>query len=259
VRARYGVTVVCVKAAGRGFTHATPDTVLGDGDVVVVAEPPDRVERFAAPSWTDRDRDCGRRATNLVVGAPGSLVGTSTSERRPDAAPPTAAGDPAVNALGLGLLLVAGLLVLIEVAAPGIGLAGALAAAASVIGLALLMGDGPGPDVSAALALPTLVAALAAATVVARRLARGHGEPSLTSGAGAVLGRETTVRATPGHPAQGFVAGAWWALRGTDGPLADGDPVLVVGLDGLVLEVEHLPPPAGPPPALPPDPEQKDP
>jgi trk system potassium uptake protein TrkA len=48
VRARYGVTVVCVKAAGHGFTHATPDTVLGDGDVVVVAGPPDRAERFAA-------------------------------------------------------------------------------------------------------------------------------------------------------------------------------------------------------------------
>jgi membrane-bound ClpP family serine protease len=164
-----------------------------------------------------------------------------------------------VNALGLGLLVVAGLLVLVEVAAPGIGLAGALAAAASVIGMALLVGDRPGPHLNAALAFPTVVATLAAAALVARRLVRDQREPSLTSGPGAVLGREATVRATPGRPAQGFVAGAWWALRGTDGPLADGDPVLVVGIDGLVLEVEHFPSARGPSPAFPPDPEQKDP
>ena len=47
VRARYGVTVVCVKPEGQGFTHATPDTVLAAGDVVVVAGPTDRTERFA--------------------------------------------------------------------------------------------------------------------------------------------------------------------------------------------------------------------
>lgn len=50
VRARYGVTVVCVKAAGWGFTHATPDTVLSDGDVVVVAGPTEPAERFATLS-----------------------------------------------------------------------------------------------------------------------------------------------------------------------------------------------------------------
>ena len=47
VRARYGVTVVCVKPAGEGFTYATADTVLEDGDVLVVAGPGDRCEAFA--------------------------------------------------------------------------------------------------------------------------------------------------------------------------------------------------------------------
>lgn len=47
VRARYGVTVVCVKPKGKGFTYATPDTVLDDGDVVVVAGPTTDAERFA--------------------------------------------------------------------------------------------------------------------------------------------------------------------------------------------------------------------
>lgn len=47
VRARYGVTVVCVKPAGETFTYATPDTVLEDGDVLVVAGPTPKAEAFA--------------------------------------------------------------------------------------------------------------------------------------------------------------------------------------------------------------------
>jgi trk system potassium uptake protein TrkA len=47
VRVRYGVTIVCVKPAGEGFTYATPDTTLTEGDVVVVAGPTKSAERFA--------------------------------------------------------------------------------------------------------------------------------------------------------------------------------------------------------------------
>jgi trk system potassium uptake protein TrkA len=47
VRSKYGVTVVCVKPVGEGFTYATPDTVLEKGAVVVVAGPSDRAEGFA--------------------------------------------------------------------------------------------------------------------------------------------------------------------------------------------------------------------
>jgi membrane-bound serine protease (ClpP class) len=163
-----------------------------------------------------------------------------------------------VNALGLGLLLVGALLVLVEMAAPGLGLAGVSAAVVSVLGVALLVGDGPGPDVSAALAAPVVVAAVVGVALVARRVARAQDEPSVTSGPGAVLARETTVRAAAGQPCQGFVAGAWWTLRSTGAPLADGDQVIVVGIDGLVLEVEHLPPPDGRPADSRPHPEEKD-
>lgn len=48
VRARYGITVVCVKPAGGSFTYATPDTVLCEGDIVVVAGETAAAERFAA-------------------------------------------------------------------------------------------------------------------------------------------------------------------------------------------------------------------
>lgn len=50
VRARYGITVVCVKPRDAGFTYATADTVLEQGDVLVVAGPSDQCEAFARMS-----------------------------------------------------------------------------------------------------------------------------------------------------------------------------------------------------------------
>ena len=47
VRARYGVTVVAIKPREAGFTYATADTVLDEGDVLVVAGPSDSCEAFA--------------------------------------------------------------------------------------------------------------------------------------------------------------------------------------------------------------------
>ena len=47
LRAKYGVTVVCVKPHDSGFTYATADTMLEDGDVLVVAGTSDDCEAFA--------------------------------------------------------------------------------------------------------------------------------------------------------------------------------------------------------------------
>ncbi len=47
VRKRYGITVVCVKPAGGQFTYATADTILCDGDVIVVAGATSAAEKFA--------------------------------------------------------------------------------------------------------------------------------------------------------------------------------------------------------------------
>lgn len=47
VRRRYGITVVCFKPQGGTFTYATPDTVVKDGDVLVVAGETARAERFS--------------------------------------------------------------------------------------------------------------------------------------------------------------------------------------------------------------------
>ena len=48
VRRRFGVSVVCVKRPGGQFDYATPDTVINDGDVLVVAGECKRAEEFAA-------------------------------------------------------------------------------------------------------------------------------------------------------------------------------------------------------------------
>ena len=47
VRKRHGITVVCIKPEGGSFTYATPDTVPGPNDVIVVAGETSKVEEFA--------------------------------------------------------------------------------------------------------------------------------------------------------------------------------------------------------------------
>jgi trk system potassium uptake protein len=47
VRSRHGVTVVCIKPAGGSFTYATPDTVPGPDDLLVVAGETGKVEGFS--------------------------------------------------------------------------------------------------------------------------------------------------------------------------------------------------------------------
>ena len=47
VRARYGLTVVAVKPRDEGFTYATADTTLQEGDVLVVAGASEDCEKFA--------------------------------------------------------------------------------------------------------------------------------------------------------------------------------------------------------------------
>ncbi|MBG0817765.1 TrkA family potassium uptake protein [Planomonospora sp. ID82291] len=47
LRRKYGVTVVCVKSEDEEFTYAGADTVLGYGDVIIIAGRIEDVERFA--------------------------------------------------------------------------------------------------------------------------------------------------------------------------------------------------------------------
>ncbi|MGN6576443.1 MAG: potassium channel family protein [Nocardioides sp.] len=46
-RSKYGITIVGVKRTGEDFTHATPDTVVEEGDLIIVSGARDKVERFS--------------------------------------------------------------------------------------------------------------------------------------------------------------------------------------------------------------------
>lgn len=48
LRSRHHVTVVCVKQPGGRFSYATPETVLNEGDLIVVAAEVDKAQAFAA-------------------------------------------------------------------------------------------------------------------------------------------------------------------------------------------------------------------
>lgn len=47
VRSKYGVTIVGIKATGSDFTYATPETVVNDGDLIIVSGDRRRVEYFS--------------------------------------------------------------------------------------------------------------------------------------------------------------------------------------------------------------------
>ncbi len=47
IRERFGVTVVCIKQQGRGFTYATSETHVNEGDLLVIAGTAEDAERFA--------------------------------------------------------------------------------------------------------------------------------------------------------------------------------------------------------------------
>jgi trk system potassium uptake protein TrkA len=48
LRQRFDVTVVCVKQPGGRFSYATPETVVTEGDLIVVAAQIDKAQAFAA-------------------------------------------------------------------------------------------------------------------------------------------------------------------------------------------------------------------
>jgi trk system potassium uptake protein TrkA len=51
LRNRYGITVVCIKPADKAFTFATPDTLVGPDDILVVAGETPHPEKFAQLAW----------------------------------------------------------------------------------------------------------------------------------------------------------------------------------------------------------------
>jgi membrane-bound serine protease (ClpP class) len=145
-----------------------------------------------------------------------------------------------VNIAGLLLVALAVGLFVAEVFAPGIGVAAAGGAIALVLSGVFLVDDAPGLELSLGVLLPTAIVVGSAVIVAGRLAVRARRAPSATTGAGLFVDKQGEVRFMHGHP-QTHIEGAWWNVRTPDGrPLAPGERVRVLALDGLDLIVEPL-------------------
>lgn len=144
-----------------------------------------------------------------------------------------------VNVVGLALLAVAGVLFVAELYAPGVGVAAVGGTVALMFSGVFLFDEAPGLGVSLAVVAPTALVVGALVVVAGRLVVRSRGAPSAT-GAQAFLDRQVTVAHVHDGRAQTLLEGAWWTLRSRGRPLVEGEAARVVGVDGLVLEVEPL-------------------
>ena len=140
-----------------------------------------------------------------------------------------------INLVGLLLLGLAAALFVAELFVPGVGVFAAGGTVALVLG-GLFLFDGA-VRIDPAVLVPVALV-VGGGSVLAGRLAwRARRAPSV-SGREGLLGRQVTVRSADGPVGQVLLDGAWWTVRSRGGPLAPGQTVRVVDLDGLELIVE---------------------
>ena len=144
-----------------------------------------------------------------------------------------------VNATGVVLLLLALVLFIAELFAPGVGVLGAGGTAALILGGAFLFRGSVAVDFLLLLPVALLVCA---GVIFAGRLAwRARGAPPVL-GADTLLGARSTIHRCD-SPSQGwiFLNGAWWMVspdpEKMEEELEKGQDVEVVGRDGLTLLV----------------------
>ncbi len=147
-----------------------------------------------------------------------------------------------VNAAGVILLILAGVLFVAELFVPGIGVFAAGGTVALVLGGLFLFRGPIGVDPAAVLPVALLVGAGALALGrVAWRTRRLIG----VSGTEAIVGARGVVKAIDGDDVQVFVQGSWWGARARSGPLRPDQEIRVTEMDGLrlIVEPEEVPEP----------------
>jgi membrane-bound ClpP family serine protease len=147
-----------------------------------------------------------------------------------------------MTTVGIALLLVGAVLLVAEAHLPTAGVFGVAGVAGVVAGIALLFGEA---GLAAALAVPVAIAAgaaalgfLALATLKGTRARRGR----VHGGSEGLVGQVGVVRLPLAPVGQVFVHGALWRARRAldpewDGPLGEGDAVVVERVEGLTLAV----------------------
>jgi membrane-bound serine protease (ClpP class) len=146
---------------------------------------------------------------------------------------------------GIGLLLLAAVLLVLETLAPGGGVFGAGAAVAFVVGALLLFDDSSGYGVSPALALAIGAGMIAFFLLVTRKTIAVRHLPTNTSGDG-IAGQRGVVRRViaPGEPGVVFVDGELWTARAVDSEatLDPGTDINVESVIDMVLIVQSTEP-----------------
>jgi membrane-bound serine protease (ClpP class) len=143
-----------------------------------------------------------------------------------------------VNLAGLLLLGLAAALFIGEVFAPGVGVFAA-GGTIALLAAGLLLFEGS-VAVSPAVLWPTALV-IGAAAVLAGRLAwRARRAPSV-SGVETLVGRQALVRRVlDDHTGQLMLDGSWWTVHSRTAAVQEGQPVVVVAVDGVVLLVEPV-------------------
>jgi membrane-bound serine protease (ClpP class) len=140
------------------------------------------------------------------------------------------------DAVGLTLILGAGVLFAGGILLPWAGPLALVGTVALLLGGALLF---PGAGVHPGVLWPAALAAGGGA-LLAGRIARRARRTPPASGSRALIGREAVVRRASDATGQVLLDGAWWTVRRADGPVAEGQRVRVVGATGLELKVDRV-------------------
>src|SRR5918995_3610788 len=140
-----------------------------------------------------------------------------------------------INLVGVLLLALAAALFVAELFVPGVGVFAAGGTVALILG-GLFLFDGA-IRVDPVVVVPAALV-VGGGSVLAGRLAwRARRGPSV-SGREGLLGRQVIVQTADGLIGQVLLDGAWWTARSRNAPLAPGQTVRVVDLDGLELIVD---------------------
>jgi len=152
-------------------------------------------------------------------------------------------GTLPVRWIGIGLLVAAAILFVIELSAPGLGVFGIAGTVALVLGGWFLYDRSGGVEVSPLVLVPTAALMAGFFGFVVAKVMRMRDQPPV-QGPEAIVGRDGVVVGVGVDPRDGVVrvAAEEWKAVAPTGPLPPGTPIRVTALDGLVLTVEPLRP-----------------
>jgi membrane-bound serine protease (ClpP class) len=145
-----------------------------------------------------------------------------------------------INIAGVLLILIAMVLFIIDLNAVTHGVLTTGGIVAMILGGLLLINTGfLSESVSLPLLVITVLLIAGSFFFILRKVIQARHRP-YAAGEEAMVGSVGTVREALNPTGMVFLDGALWQATATDGPLAAGTPVRVVGVDGLRLRVEAL-------------------